>query len=321
MEKVSIIIPVFNVEPYLEQCVESCVQQEYKNIEVILIDDGSTDNSGMICDMLAKKHEIVKAFHKVNGGLSDARNCGIEKATGSYIFFVDSDDLIDRRIVSTLCRGIKSNECNIAICELAHFVDGEFPKYTYNDCFIYLNNEEALIEFLYQKRIATSACAKLYKKELLEKNRFVVGQRFEDNDFLFRVLLENGNVCLNQSALYAYRHRSGSITTSFFSEKEFDIIEIGKKIINLSSNLDIKIKEAARIYQLTNCFRIILTASSDYLVDDRYLFCKSYICEHAKEAFQNSNVRKKLKMGLLLYKVGFPIRLLLRIRNARNRWS
>ena len=321
MDKVSVIVPVYNVELYLEQCVESCVNQDYENIEVLLIDDGSTDNSGIICDALAKKYNNVYSFHKKNGGLSDARNFGIDHATGEFIMFVDSDDITDCTLVSTLYKGICKTDCNISVCGLTHFIDGELPKYIHKFKYNYIDNEAALIDFLYQKRITTSACAKLYKKKLLMANRFVMGQRFEDNDFLFRILLNCENVCLNQSTLYAYRHRKDSITTGDFSEKEFDIIDIGDKILNQSNEKKETVMRAAKMYQLTNCLRVILTVNYEYLDDCRYLYCKDYISKHYMEALLNNNVRLKVKVGLLLYKIGLSQDIMRKIRNSRIRWK
>ena len=110
MEKISIIVPVYNVELYLEKCIESIINQTYTNIEIILVDDGATDSSGNICDLYSKKDSRIKVIHKRNGGLSDARNVGIEKAVGQYLMFVDSDDYIDKTMCEKLYNALKKQK-------------------------------------------------------------------------------------------------------------------------------------------------------------------------------------------------------------------
>lgn len=321
IDKVSIVIPVYNVEVYIKQCVESCLYQDHENIEILLIDDGSTDKSGVICDELGKVSNKIRVFHKKNGGLSDARNYGIEHAIGEYITFVDADDIIGRNLVSTLYKGVKEYKCDLAVCGFVHFIDNDVPQYVYDGKYNCIDNENAIKEFLYQRSLSTSSCAKIYHKDLLRENKFIKGQRFEDNDFLFRILLSCKKVCLNQSLLYAYRHRVGSITTSNFSEKDFDIIEIGKRILEDSKCMSGKINRAAIAYQTTNCLRVVLTISDNYLIDKRYLYCENFINIHCREILKDSNVRLKVKVALIMRMIGIPRSIMLHIRNSGNRWN
>ena len=120
---VSIVVPVYNVEKYLERCVDSLINQTYKNIEIILVDDGATDNSGELCDKLLFKDSRIKVFHKLNGGLSDARNYGINQATGEYLLFVDSDDWVENEIVEKLYNSIEQNSADISVCGFNDLVD------------------------------------------------------------------------------------------------------------------------------------------------------------------------------------------------------
>ena len=115
-ELISVIVPVYNVEEYLPKCIESIINQTYKNLEIILVDDGSTDNSGRICDEYAKKDDRIIVFHKENGGLSDARNCGIDAATGDWVQFVDSDDYIHQTMVEKMYSSCKRNQTKLAVC-------------------------------------------------------------------------------------------------------------------------------------------------------------------------------------------------------------
>ena len=127
-ELVSIIVPVYNVEDYLTECIESAIKQTYHNLEIILVDDGSTDTSGKICDMYACKDDRIKVFHKQNGGLSDARNTGIEKATGEYIYFLDSDDMLPTGAIEKMLNACVQEDADMAIAGVEKFVDDKLPQ-------------------------------------------------------------------------------------------------------------------------------------------------------------------------------------------------
>ena len=319
---ISIIIPVYNVERYLVPCVKSVLEQTYSCIEVFLIDDGSTDGSGRICDDLSAQDPRIHVLHKENGGLSDARNCGMEKATGKYIMFVDSDDMVAPTLITTLHSLIATNHCNkFAACRLVHFEDGEQPAFVSRGDCISFSRQAALVNFLCQKEISTSICGKLFLKESLKNICFVKGQRFEDNPFLFHVINRCEKVDCCTAQLYAYRHRTNSITTAKFDEKDFDIIKIGKEILESTADLSWSVHSAAVIYQCANCLRIFLTASSDYLSDERYKYCKQYLAEHAADAIRHKDTRKKLKIGLLLYYIRMPRKIMKAIHSRKKRWS
>ena len=319
---ISIIVPVYNVEIYLTECVRSILNQTYKNIEILLIDDGSTDNSGVLCENLAKQDDRIKVFHKENGGLSDARNYGIEKAVGEFIMFVDSDDLVSESIVDNLYNMIVSDkELKLAVCGLSHFTDGENVQYDLGKEITIFSREAALVDFLCQNNIPTSSCAKLYNKELLNGIRFVKGQRFEDNEFVFKVISHCDYIGYCNTKLYAYRHRINSITTSTFDEKEFDIIEIGKKIIDYSKNFSIDVQDAAIVYQCTNCLRICLTGTEQFVNDERYVYCKKYIRKNYMKVCFCKKARNKLKVGLALYSIGLSPNIIKSIRNYQKRWK
>lgn len=319
---ISIIVPVYNVEIYLTECVRSILNQTYKNIEILLIDDGSSDNSGVLCENLAKQDDRIKVFHKENGGLSDARNYGIEKAVGEFIMFVDSDDLVSESIVDNLYNMIVSDkELKLAVCGLSHFTDGENVQYDLGKEITIFSREAALVDFLCQNNIPTSSCAKLYNKELLNGIRFVKGQRFEDNEFVFKVISHCDYIGYCNTKLYAYRHRINSITTSKFDEKEFDIIEIGKKIIDYSKNFSIDVQDAAIVYQCTNCLRICLTGTEQFVNDERYIYCYNYVKQNSKRIINNCSARKKIKIVLFLISLNVPMKFLRKIRNRISRWS
>lgn len=177
---ISIIVPVYNVEMYLKRCIETVIKQTYKNLQIILVDDGSNDTSGMICDAYANIDNRIQVIHKINGGLSDARNVGIDVATGDYLMFVDSDDWLREDCVEVLAQVLQVSTKKISACAYLKIREGEANKkkrkqgtgdyveeWTIEETYKHL--------FLYQK-IDNSACAKLYEKSLFREIRFPVGK-------------------------------------------------------------------------------------------------------------------------------------------------
>ena len=171
-ELVSIIVPVYNVEQYLEKCVNSIINQSYKNLEIILVDDGATDNSGKICDELAKLDNRIKVYHKENGGLSDARNYGVERATGEYIGFVDSDDYIDPKMYEKLYEAIKKENVDVVECSFKIIYPGRVDFFSTEKYYEILGKQEYLEEYLKMRRIFGSVWTKLIKSTIAKKNSF-----------------------------------------------------------------------------------------------------------------------------------------------------
>lgn len=226
-ELISVIIPVYNVEPYLNLCIDSVLRQTYRNIEIILINDGSTDNSGMICDSYAKKHANIRVVHQENGGLSDARNKGIELAKGKYLFFLDSDDWLDENCLATLHRLLKDNDCEIAAGNYIE-TDSEQEKINISESkyHVYTNAEalEALSAAYYAQLVI--ACAKLYHHRLFDDIRFPYGRLHEDEFTTYKLLYKARKTVLTTSFVLYYRQREGSIMKSEFTQKRrMDILD------------------------------------------------------------------------------------------------
>ena len=225
-EKISVIIPVYNVEKYLKQCLESILEQTYKNLEIILIDDGTKDSSGMICDDYAKKDNRIKVIHQKNMGLSGARNTGLKNSTGDLITFVDSDDFIDNKMFETMLLSIKENDADIVECGTI-FCDenGNYIRdNTLNEVKIY-KNEYQIKELLMNEDITTTSWGKLYKRKLFKNFEFPLGKYHEDTFTTYKLLhISKKTIVLNQS-FYHYRQVNGSIMNSNFSLKHLDAIE------------------------------------------------------------------------------------------------
>lgn len=221
---ISVIVPVYNVEKYLSRCLDSIISQTYKNLEIIVVDDGSTDDSRKLCDRYAEKDERIKVFHKKNGGLSDARNYGIERAHGEYISFIDSDDWVETKYIKVLYEGLCDSSCDISMVK--HFID--YPNKTIDTGTgnkIKLTPHDCLDKMLYQEDIDVSAWAKLYSKNLFKNISFPKGCLFEDSATTYKLIDKSNAIYLNSMPLYHYVIRKESITNKAFSRKDFDIIK------------------------------------------------------------------------------------------------
>lgn len=226
-ELISIIIPVYNVYQYLDRCVESVVRQTYKNIEIILVDDGSTDGSSEKCDEWAKRDCRIRVVHNNNAGQSAAKNSGIDIARGKYLGFVDSDDYIDSNMYETLHSN--ASDVDFVTCGI---VDEYSDRTVISNCeidadVVVMNHNQAVAFFLKDKAGGgVSNCSKLWRRELFDTERYVVGQRSEDIDLLWRVLKKTDTVCHVNKAFYHYCHRENSITTKPIAMEIFDMIDI-----------------------------------------------------------------------------------------------
>lgn len=227
-KKVTVVVPVYNVSNYLEKCIDSIINQTYKKLEIILVDDGSTDNSGAICDDFASKDKRIKVIHKENGGLSDARNFGIDIATGEYIVFVDSDDYIALDMIEFLYNSLESNEADISTCLYQNFYDGEDVLESDDNISYVCSNTEALEKMLYQQDCTTSAWGKLYKTSLFDGIRYPKGKICEDLDTTYLLFSKANKIVINTAKKYFYLQRETSIINSEFNPKRMDALKFAK---------------------------------------------------------------------------------------------
>jgi len=210
-ELISIIVPVYNVEEYLEKCVDSIINQTYSNIEIILVDDGSKDNSGKMCDELQAKDSRIKVIHKENGGLSDARNAGLKIATGDYIGFVDSDDYIEEDMFETLYKLSKEHNSDISIVSFNEIYKGKIIGVRNSKKLEKLNKIEAIRELLIDTKIQSYAWNKLFKKELFNNIEFPTNKNFEDIATTLLLFEKANKVVLLEEPKYNYVRRDNSI--------------------------------------------------------------------------------------------------------------
>ena len=223
MPKISIIVPVYNVEKYLRKCVDSILNQTFKDFELILVDDGSIDTSGKICDEYNLKDNRIKVIHKENGGLSSARNAGLDIAQGEYIGFVDSDDWIELDMYEELYKICKENDTDVGIVGINY--GGASEKKKSKKIEIY-SNKLILDDLVYNKgkEITWPAWNKLWLKKVIGESRFKEGRIYEDGLFLYSLSFKIKKVAKIDYEAYNYRMDNESITRSKISKKQVDFL-------------------------------------------------------------------------------------------------
>lgn len=274
---ISVIVPIYNVDNYLQECLKSLAEQTYSNLEVIMVNDGSTDNSEAICQEFEKKQSNFFYYYKSNGGLSDARNYGLRKANGEYIGFIDSDDYVSPLFYQVLYNDIIKNDADVSSCA--------FETYEYSNIVVKSKNlaqyselysQEDAIKYLFSntKKFRNFAWNKLYKVECFENINFPVGKLMEDLGTIYKVFLKAKKVSYNPNKLYFYRQRNNSIlhnlSESFYKDK-LDL-EL-KRFIDLRKAYP-KMQENKVNY--TNTFLELfpfLKKNSDLWCDSRQAFC------------------------------------------------
>ena len=238
-ELITVVVPIYKVEKYLRRCVDSILLQTYKNLEIILVDDGSPDSCPVICDEYADMDKRVSVIHKSNGGLSDARNAGIELAHGKYIAFVDSDDYIDERMYEILYKNLTDNNADISVCEFIKTydeakIDDSIIKESV-EVFNKLQVMDNLYDDLYLQTVV--AWNKLYKKDIFKSIRYPFGKINEDEYVIHQILNSANNVVYTNLPLYYYVQRTDSIMGEKYSLKRLDVLNALRIRMNFFENM------------------------------------------------------------------------------------
>lgn len=230
---ITVVIPIYNVEKYLKKCIDSILSQTYKNLEIILVDDGSTDNCSEICDKYEDEENRIKVIHKKNGGLSDARNAGINIANGKYITFVDSDDYIESDMIEVLYNNMIKNNAQISTCLYRKFFEGEElvekPSSYYLKVY---SNEQSLEKMMYQKDCTTSAWGKLYLTELFKEIRYPYGKICEDLPTTYLLFSKANKIVISNCQKYYYLQRKNSIIHSKINPKRIEALNFAEEETN-----------------------------------------------------------------------------------------
>lgn len=212
---ISVIVPIYKVELYLEECVDSIISQTYRNLEIILINDGSPDNCGKICDDYALKDDRIKVIHKKNGGISDTRNTGVEACTGEYIAFVDSDDILHPQFIEILYQNLISNKAMISCCSFQKFKHTSEINYVLSEKKVETFTGDEFLETLYEPNWIPQNVVvwnKIYRKSILEKLRFPLGMLHEDEFVFHEIYYGQKKIVYSPMKLYFYRKHRESIT-------------------------------------------------------------------------------------------------------------
>lgn len=213
---ISVIVPIYNMERYLNRCIESIVMQTYKELDIILIDDGSTDKSGMICDQWKDRDDRIKVFHKQNGGLSDARNTGIKYAEGDYLYFVDSDDYLESNMLENLIDALIQNNAEIAVCNFVYEYENAdkctLCDYQINDNMLMTGREFMLYSYGAKCTFGVVVWNKLFQKSLFQNISFPKGKVHEDEFVFHKLMYARKRICCIPFIGYHYLQRNGSIT-------------------------------------------------------------------------------------------------------------
>lgn len=259
---ISVIVPVYNVEKYLRECLDSIIGQTYRNIEIILIDDGSTDNSGIICDEYALYDKRIKVIHKENGGLSDARNCGLSVASGDIVSFIDSDDYVSPYFLEILYEAMEKGNCDIAaLKDCCAFWDGDdcgaLSKVKHVIGLEYCTPSKA-IEHMFYMHVITGAQFKLYKRYILGEIKFPVGYYYEDVATTYKAFLYSKKAVIVDADIYAYRKRKNSICREEFSEKKLSALKIFDDILSDERIKELGLLQAAKARVYPMLFSVFL---------------------------------------------------------------
>ena len=302
---ISVIIPVYNVEDYLHYAIESLEKQTYKNFEIILVNDGSTDDSGKLCDEYSEKYSNVRVFHKENCGLSDARNYGVKKANGEFITFLDPDDYLENYSLELLSEIQKRYGCDLVSTRVksteAHnnysehvLVEKDFENT------ISMNNNVFLEEAFYDKVATVSACGKLYRKSILEIS-FPKGRIYEDLYIISEHVSKANKIVHTPIQIYNYYKRQGSIVNSKFTPKQydfFDAIIYNKKVIKEKYNNEEEIVSAINAKAIIGSFKIINSLGDDKI---NLLKIKRIISKFFGSIIFNSKISLKLKVKYIVF--------------------
>lgn len=281
-ELVSVIVPIYNVEKFLHRCIESVVNQSYKNLEIILVDDGSKDSCANICDEWVKKDKRINVIHKENGGLSDARNAGIEIATGKYLSFIDSDDYIHRDFIKVLYDLIKKHGADFSMCGSIQTNKDEDTTSKINNINEIIKDPKKILEK--KDNIYCVAWNKLYKRELFDNVRYPKGKINEDIYAIRKILYYSKKIVVTDTVLYFYYLNEESIMRSTYTRKRLDAIDLLYEIY------DFFCKVGEKVYAYNTLYDYINSILSQY-----------YLCRTNKQEYKQIQ-RELMKKYKNVYK-------------------
>ncbi|MBQ7943451.1 MAG: glycosyltransferase [Lachnospiraceae bacterium] len=306
---ISIIVPVYNVEEYLSRCVDSIINQTYTNLEIILIDDGATDGCGVICDSYAEKDDRIKVIHKENGGLSDARNAGLNIMAGEYVSCIDSDDFVSPYFIENLYNATVNTDCQIVGSWFVEYFDGnsipEAKRADTKDVQVY-NRENLYRKMLYQDGVEVSAWGKLYKSTLFDGVRYPKGKIYEDILTTYKLIEKVDKMAILPNVDYFYYQRANSIAQSKFNIRKLDaVLHMGKLRDFIIENYPSLESPAKCRYFSTVCNILFQIHDSSFEDERKQLWGE--VKKYRKDILFDKAGRKKARLAAAISYFGYKI--------------
>lgn len=304
---ISVILPIYNIKSYLDKCMKSIFAQTYKNLEIIMVDDGSTDGCDKLCDEYIVRDKRVRVFHKKNGGLSDARNYGIERANGEYITCIDPDDYVDDDYIEYLYRLVLKYNVKMSICQHRVVYDSGRIDEKGSSGDEALSNKLCIERMLYHDVIDTSAWAKLYHKSLFLTVQYPVGKLFEDIATTYKLMLQCETIAVGYESKYSYIIRGDSIVNSKFRIQKLDLLEMtdrmGQKVLAVYPDLSRAVLRR-RVYARFSTLNQMLSAGG---CDKERTEIISFIKKHSKKILADPRTPKRDRIAVYLLKCGYSV--------------
>ncbi len=315
---ISIIIPVYNVEKYIDRCVNSVMNQSFQNFEIILVDDGSTDNSGIICDKY--QDDRIKVIHKKNGGPSDARNVGIGASTGNYITWIDSDDFIHKDYLKKMYKLIRYFCADMVVCEFVFCEEkqkdilkkSQYKNAVFDELKVFRKSKqsyeigvvsgmEGLKRLLRGEMHSTSVCGLMLKRRIAKEIPFPVGKYHEDDLTIYKYFISSNTVAYTKQPMYAYYQHIGSIMHRPFSQIDIDQLDAGDRIFDDCKQFGIEYIEAALAKKANNYFQILIKFENlKETQPETYNRILSFIKDNKLDLVINPYIEKKEKIKVIL---------------------
>lgn len=309
---ISVILPIYNKQVYLPRCMESLLSQTYRNLELVLVDDGSCEECAQLCDRYVAADSRVRACHKKNGGISDARNCGLLQATGEYISYVDPDDDVDADYIEYLFDLIRKYETPMSVCQhRVIFESGRIKDYG-TDGDERLSGKTCVERMLYHDVIDTSVWGKLYRRDLFDGITFPLGKQFEDMGTVYKLMLKSGQIAVGYASKYSYYMRRDSITNCTFNPHKLDLLEMTDRMAEEVVSLFPDLKDAAlrrRVYARFSTLNQLLHTNEEQLKAEQVRFIR----EHRMQVLKQKRAPKRDKAAILALSLG--------LKNYATLWS
>lgn len=311
-ELISVIVPVYNVKNYINRCVDSIIYQTYKNLEIILVDDGSTDGSGSLCDRYEQIDSRIKVIHKENGGLSDARNTGLDIAVGEYITFVDSDDWLRIDYVELLLEAIRYGKTKISACAYLKTkkLTEQYEYRQISDISKYIESwqiYDAYQHLFLNNKIDSSAWAKLYERSLFEDIEFPVGKLYEDQFVTYKLFHLSQAVTYVDQKMYFYFDRTESIQNQVFTIKKMDELAANLECMIFINEFYPRLNEAVTCKLISSCFHMLFAIDDLEKWKSEKERLEGIIKMYRKNMIIGKAVNKKVRLGCLCTYFGFGV--------------